>query len=223
MEYNQDDFLMLSGIQHFVFCRRQWSLIHLDLLWEENLLTAEGRQLHEKCHDAFSSENRGDVIISCAMSIFSRTLGVSGECDVVEFKRSEKGITLAGHEGCYTVFPVEYKRGSPKEDDCDILQLAAQAMCLEEMLVCEINYGALYYGEPKRRLQVEITSEMKQRVRDIFAEMHQYFRSGHIPKVKTSRRCSSCSLKELCMTKFQGITDVKKYLDESLGTGGEPL
>ncbi len=223
MEYNQDDFLMLSGIQHFVFCRRQWALIHLDLLWEENLLTAEGRQLHEKCHDAFSSENRGDVIVSRAMPVFSRTLGVSGECDMVEFKRSEKGITLAGHEGCYKVFPVEYKRGSPKEDNCDILQLAAQAMCLEEMLVCEINYGALYYGEPKRRLQVEITPEMRQRVRDIFAEMHQYFRSGHIPKVKTSRRCSACSLKDLCMPKLQGITDVRKYLDESLGTGGEPL
>lgn len=142
---------------------------------------------------------------------------------MVEFKRSEKGITLAGHEGCYKVFPVEYKRGSPKEDDCDILQLAAQAMCLEEMLVCEINYGALYYREPKRRLQVEITPEMRQRVRDIFAEMHQYFRSGHIPKVKASRRCSACSLKELCMPKLQGITDVRKYLDESLGTGGEPL
>ncbi|MCD7740721.1 MAG: CRISPR-associated protein Cas4 [Ruminococcus sp.] len=217
MEYREEDFLMLSGVQHFAFCRRQWALIHIEMLWEENLRTAEGEKLHDICHDGFFDESRGNVIISRAMPIFSRTLGASGECDVVEFKRSKTGINLDGREGNYTVYPIEYKHGEPKEDDCDIMQLAAQAICLEEMLVCEVKKGAIYYGKTRRRLEVEITMDIKNKVRESFEQMHRYIKDGHIPTVKTSRRCSACSLKELCIPKLQKITSVKKYLDENLG------
>ena len=129
MEYNEDSYLMLSGIQHFVFCRRQWALIHIDDVWAENERTTEGKLLHDNAHDAYRSESRGEVLISRAMPIFSRTLGLSGECDVVEFRKTvNQGILLHGRDGFYTVYPVEYKRGSPKENLCDILQLTAQLL-----------------------------------------------------------------------------------------------
>lgn len=139
--YEEEEFLQLSGIQHFAFCRRQWALAYIELQWAENVRTVEGKLLHEKAHDVMSRETRGDLLISRAMPVCSRELGISGECDVVEFHRAEGGILLQGHEGAFFVTPVEYKRGSPKKNHVDILQLAAQAMCLEEMLCCEIPSG----------------------------------------------------------------------------------
>ena len=94
MEYQEEDFLLLSGIQHFVFCRRQWALIHVEQQWEENVRTFEGRDMHENAHNPFFKEKRGDTLIVRAMKVFSRTMGVSGECDVVEFHESESGIFL---------------------------------------------------------------------------------------------------------------------------------
>ena len=141
MEYREDDFLMLSGIQHFIFCRRQWALIHIEQQWKENEHTIVGELLHKKAHDPYLAEKRGDVMISRALPVYSRSMGVSGECDIVEFHRAEDGIGLHGHRGLFRVFPVEYKKGSPKESEADILQLTAQAMCLEEMLSSDTAYG----------------------------------------------------------------------------------
>ena len=143
--YKEEDYLQLSGIQHFAFCRRQWALAYIELQWDENVRTVEGKLLHEKAHDPTNAEKRGDLIISRGMPVYSRELGISGECDVVEFHRSQDGITLFGRDGLYEVIPIEYKRGKPKENDVDILQLMAQALCLEEMLCCQIPFGYLYY------------------------------------------------------------------------------
>ncbi len=217
MEYNEEDFLMLSGIQHFAFCRRQWALIHIEMMWEENLRTVEGNNLHEKCHNEYSSECRKEVIISRGMPVFSRTLGASGECDIVEFRKSKEGITLNGRDGFYTVYPVEYKNGEPKSDDCDILQLAGQAICLEEMLGCEINAGALYYGKIRHRQKIELDDVVKGRVRDLFEEMHSCYRKGYVPKVKMTKACNACSLKNLCLPKLCKIKSVKDYLLINLG------
>lgn len=136
--YREEDFLQLSGIQHFVFCRRQWALSYIEMQWQENVRTAEGRILHEKAHDPSLKEKRGDLLIVRAMPVHSREMGVSGECDVVEFHKAPEGISLAGREGTYIAIPVEYKRGIPKTDDSDILQVAAQAMCLEKC--CVVRY-----------------------------------------------------------------------------------
>jgi len=221
MEYNEEDFLMLSGIQHFAFCRRQWALIHIEMLWEENLRTAEGNILHEKCHDEYSSECKNGVIVSRGMPVFSRALGASGECDIVEFRKSEEGIALNGRDGFYTVYPVEYKHGEPKTDDCDILQLAGQAICLEEMLGCEITMGALYYGKIKHRQKIELTDEVKHRVKDLFEEMHSYYGRGYVPKAKPSKSCNACSLKNLCLPKLCKTKSVKDYLLENLGAANK--
>jgi len=143
-EYREEDFLMLSGIQHFSFCRRQWALIHIEQQWQENVHTVEGDIFHRRTHDAFLTEKRKDVITSRGMPILSRIMGVSGVCDIVEFHRAEDGVSLHGHRGLFRIYPIEYKKGSPKDTEMDILQLTAQAMCLEEMLSAEIKEGAIY-------------------------------------------------------------------------------
>lgn len=220
-EYAEEDYLMLSGIQHFAFCQRQWALIHIDMVWEENQRTAEGQILHEKCHDAYSSESRGETIISRGMPVFSREMGVSGECDVVEFRKSKTGVSLFGREGLYTVYPVEYKRGEPKSSDIDILQLTAQAMCLEEMLGCEITEGALFYGQTKRRQKVVFSAELRAQVRAAFLQMHEYHRRGYVPRVKMTKACNACSLKDLCLPKMLKRVSAKKYLLECVNEQGD--
>jgi len=219
MVYNEDDFLQLSGIQHFAFCRRQWALIDIEQQWDDNLRTAEGELLHQNAHDSYRTESRGDVIISRGMPVFSRTLGASGACDIVEFRRCENGIALQGKPGTYAVYPVEYKRGSPKETDIDILQLAAQAICLEEMLACEIPAGAVFYEQTKHRLKVGLTAELKEQARALFEEMHSYFERGYMPCPKPSKSCNACSLKEICLPRLVKIRSAKSYNEENLGTG----
>ena len=143
-EYPEDKYLQLSGIQHFAFCPRQWALIHIEGIWEENYLTASGRVLHQRAHDGDFFEKRGDFISARALKIASRRLGISGVCDVVEFRKSGVGIALSGYEDLWIPYPVEYKRGKNKLDDWDRLQLCAQAICLEEMLGCHIPEGAIF-------------------------------------------------------------------------------
>lgn len=218
--YDEEEFLQLSGIQHFAFCRRQWALAYIELQWQENVRTVEGRLLHENAHDAGIKEKRGDLIIVRAMPVHSRELGISGECDVVEFHRSEEGIPLSGHAGKYAAVPVEYKRGRPKTNDVDALQVAAQALCLEEMLCCDIPYGAIYYGETRHREKIEFTEELRRKVQDMFAEMHKYYRQGYTPKVKWSKSCNACSLKDICLPVLNKNLSVKDYLDNKIKEEG---
>ena len=216
MEYREDDFLMLSGIQHFIFCRRQWALIHIEQQWKENEHTIVGELLHKKAHDPYLAEKRGDVMISRALPMYSRSMGVSGECDIVEFHRAEDGIGLHGHRGLFRVFPVEYKKGSPKESEADILQLTAQAMCLEEMLCCPVPEGALYYGETRRRTPVRFSPELRRQVQSAAEEMHQLFRRGHTPKARPGKFCGACSLKELCLPQLIRRESVSDYLNRAM-------
>ena len=216
VSYNASDYLLLSGIQHFVFCRRQWALIHIEQQWAENLRTTDGEIMHENAHSG-RNESRGDLLIMRSMNISSASLGLSGQCDVVEFHRDDSGITLSGREGRWQPYPIEYKRGEPKKDDCDALQLCAQAICLEEMLCCRIPEGALFYGETHRREKVEMTEELRQRVRDTAAEMHALYDRGHTPRVKPTKACNACSLKDLCMPKLMRTQPVNEYLAGWLG------
>lgn len=214
--YEEEDYLQLSGIQHFAFCRRQWALAYIEMQWAENVRTVEGKLLHEKAHDITGREKRGKILISRAMPVSSRKLGISGECDVVEFHCADKGITLHGYEGYYQVIPVEYKRGIPKTDHTDSLQLTAQAMCLEEMLCCEIPFGHLYYGGTRHREKVIFSDELRKKVQDMFQEMHSYFQKGYTPKVRWSKSCNACSLKDLCLPVLGKKKSVKNYIDERL-------
>ena len=214
--YHEEDFLAISGLQHFAFCRRQWALIHIEQQWQENLRTVEGHILHENAHDAFFTEKRGTVLISRGMAVQSRTLGVNGVCDVVELHASPDGVPIFGRGGKWIPIPVEYKRGSPKETDADRLQLCCQAMCLEEMLCCSIPEGALFYGEPRRRTVVLFTPELRETVRRDSDEMHQLYHRGHTPKAKPSKSCNACSLKELCLPQLVRRESVQTYLRRAM-------
>ena len=217
MDFKEEDFLQISGLQHFSFCRRQWALIHIEQQWLENLRTVEGEILHQKAHDSSLKEHRGNILITRDMPVFSATLGISGNCDVVEFHKTENGITLFGQEGLFQPFPVEYKHGAPRQDHANELQLCAQAMCLEEMLCCDILEGALYFGETHHRERIEFTNSLRQEVRDSLNEMHQMYQQHKTPKVKPSKSCNACSLKELCLPKLMRKKSVKTYLMEYLG------
>lgn len=210
--FTPEDCLMISGLQHFRFCCRQWALIHLEQQWAENLRTVEGGFLHERAHNEQLQERRGDLLTVRGLRVQSLTLGLSGVCDVVEFRQDARGVPLSGKEGQWLPYPVEYKRGVPKQDGCDELQLCAQAMCLEEMLCCEIPEGALYYGEPRRRLRVSLTKELREEVRSDAAQMHALYRRGHTPRVRRTKSCNACSLKELCLPGLQKSGSVRDYL-----------
>ncbi len=173
--------------------------------------------MHERAHDSGLREKRGDLIIARDLSVASASLGVSGTCDVVEFKRAPKGIPLPDEEGLFQPFPVEYKHGAPREDGANALQLCGQALCLEEMLCCDVPKGALYFGALRKRVEVEFTPELRREVRDTLEEMHQLYRRGHTPKVRPSKACNACSLKELCLPKLSRCGSVRSYLQKHMG------
>ena len=205
-EYSPEDLLPLSGIQHFLFCRRQWALIHVERQWQENALTAEGKILHSRADDPYFTEKRKGMIVARSVPVASLSLGLSGVCDVVEFTQSAQGVRLPGYVGSFLPAPVEYKRGKPKQEPSDAAQLCAQAICLEEMLAVAIPTGYLYYGQTRRRVAVELTGDLRDLVRKAAQEMHTYFRRGYTPQVKPFKGCKSCSLADVCLPLLQNKT-----------------
>ena len=213
--YEEEDFLQLSGVQHFLFCRRQWALICIENQWADNLRTVEGGILHERAHREALTEKRGNSIVTRGMRVFSRRMGISGQCDVLEFHRSDAGVPLDGWEGLWQPYPVEYKRGEPKQGNYDAAQLCCQAQCLEEMLCCVIPDGALFYGETKRREPVNFTDDLREEVTRTAAEMHALYQRGHTPKVKPAKHCNACSLKALCLPSLMTKPSVADYMREN--------
>lgn len=211
-----DNSLMISGIQHYMFCPRQWALIHIEQAWKENVLTIEGNHLHKKVDDPYIREKRGDKLYVRAMRVHSTNLPIHGVCDMVEFTRSTNGINIHGEEGLYTVKPVEYKRGKPKTHEADILQLTAQVMCLEEMLGTKICEADFYYHEVRRRLTIEVTEELRNKVRDIIVQMEKYYERRYTPRVKSGKHCSQCSLKDICLPELDKKETVESYVKRML-------
>jgi CRISPR-associated exonuclease Cas4 len=207
--YDTDDLIQLSALQHMAFCPRQCALIHVEQIWTESGRTAEGRIMHEHVHDE-SRESRGDVRIDYGVSLRSLRLGLIGKADVVEYHRQPDGLWLP--------FPVEYKRGKPKADDCDKVQLCAQAICLEEMLDVVIPEGALFYGQTRHRLDVVFDEALRRETEETAQQAHDLIASGHTPKPVYEKRCESCSLVAECLPKaIQKQRSVKTYLTRILG------
>ncbi len=220
-EYSLDELLPLSGIQHFLFCRRQWALIHVERQWQENLLTVEGRLLHKRVDDPFFTEIRSGVIIARSVPVASYRLGLAGVCDVVEFTESPQGVELPGRQGRYLPAPVEYKRGKPKKEPCDEAQLCSQAICLEEMLAVTIPRGYLYYGETRHREEILLSSDLRALVEKMSDEMHAYYQRGYTPRVKTSKACRSCSLADICLPGLQEKTlPASQYIRQTIEKEG---
>lgn len=213
MAYDDEDCLPLSGIQHLAFCARQFALIHIERLWEENILTFDGRAMHDRADDPFFLESRGTVLITRSVPLISRSLGLCGVADVVEFRKcAEAGVTLNGREGRWQPYPVEYKRGRVKVDDRDMVQVCAQAMCLEEMIGATITEGALFYGRTRRRQVVSLDSILRSRVTDLAREMHQAYENGLTPPPTKTKACKSCSLKDLCLPELSSRRSTRTYI-----------
>lgn len=214
--YAEEDYLMLSGIQHFAFCRRQWAMIHIEQQWAENYRTTAGELMHKKAHDEKSFEKRGDLLTVRGLRISSHELGLSGQCDVVEFHQNEDGIELFGYDGRWNPVPIEYKHGTSKENNADELQLCAQAICLEEMFQTKIPGGFLYYGENRRRSHIEFTESLRNQVEKFSREMHDLFKKGYTPNAKPTKQCKACSLENLCLPKLQKTMDVRAYIRQNV-------
>jgi CRISPR-associated exonuclease Cas4 len=212
MTYTEDDLLPLSALQRLLFCRRQCALIHIEQAWVENLYTAEGRIMHERV-DAGGQAARGDVRVENSVPLRSLRLGVTGKADAVEFHR--KTGTGKTKRVLWQPFPVEYKRGRPKKDNCDKVQLCAQAMCLEEMLDLEIPGGALFYGKTRRRQDVVFDAALRLETENAAKELHELFESRNTPKPVYEKKCETCSFVNLCLPKTIGSKrSANSYLND---------
>jgi len=211
--YDENDLLPLSALQHLLFCERQCALMHIEQAWDENRLTMEGRILHERVHAA-DDESRGNVRIVRGLRLRSRRLGLSGVADVVEFHRAENGAWIP--------FPVEYKRGKPKADPCDTVQLCAQALCLEEMLSIAVPAGALFYGTTRRRQDVAFDADLRRLTEETAQRLHGFLEGRVTPPPVFRPRCDNCSLKELCLPKAVGSRSARRYLQRMVAEAKEP-
>ena len=209
MAFTESDLLPLSALQHLLFCERQCVLIHVERLWEENLLTAEGRIAHEKV-DEGGAETRGGTRTVFGLPLRSFRLGLIGKADVVEFSEDDQGGAVA--------FPVEHKRGRPKQKDCDRVQLCAQAMCLEEMTGGTVAGGALFYGKTRRRENVVFDKALRRLTEETAARLHALIDAGETPRAEYAKKCKSCSLIELCMPK---VSAARRSVERYLRTAGE--
>lgn len=226
--YNEDDLLLISALQHLAFCPRQWGLMYLEGVWDENVLTVEGGQMHDRA-DEPGTEVRGDIRIARGLRLRSLRLGLTGKADVVEFHRvpdadegcappdsNRSGVRLDGVPGLWRPLPVEYKHGKPKANHCDEVQLCAQALCLEEMLQVAISFGALFYGKPRRRYEVSLDRALRAETETLAANLHELTRAAVTPPAKYEKKCRSCSLLSFCLPKATSGRSASRYLARAL-------
>lgn len=212
----EENLLMLSGIQHIAFCERQWALIHIEQQWVENVRTIEGSHLHERVDNPFEKDWRNGIVTMRSVSLISKVLGLTGVADVVELISTDSvlGCVLPERPGYWFLRPVEFKRGKPKTDERDEVQLCAQAMCLEEMHALKIANGSIYYGETRHRVEVQFTIELRAKVKELALKMHDLFNEGVTPLPILKKHCRQCSLVDICLPEcsynFQNVTDYLK-------------
>jgi CRISPR-associated exonuclease Cas4 len=202
--YDESDYIMLSALQHYMFCPRQCALIHIEQQWSENRYTAEGQVLHERA-DSNKSDTAGNIRIVRTLPLCSHRLGLTGQADVVEFHQDG------------TIFPVEYKRGKPKANRCDEVQLCAQALCLEEMLNTKIADGALFYGKRRRRTLIVFDATLRKLTEQVIDQVHNLLSAGVTPPASYGPQCDSCSLLNICLPQSCAKgRSVKLYMERML-------
>lgn len=211
--YTEEDLLMISALQHLLFCPRQCALIHIEQQWTENRYTAEGRIMHERV-DEVGRESRGRIRTAFGLPLRSLRLGLSGRADAVEYHRQDVDSAASPF---WQPFPVEYKRGKPKKNDADLVQLCAQAICLEEMHACSVPEGAIYYGKPRRRMAVIFDDALREETTEAARQLHQLIEGGRTPQARYEKKCDSCSLLSLCIPRVTGVRrSVLSYMVKAL-------
>ncbi len=218
MMYDDDQMLMLSGIQHYMFCPRQWALIHIEQQWEENRLTAEGQLLHKNVDDPTYRQKNGNTITLRAVHVASHTLGLYGITDAIELlpsETSENAITHPRYAGYWKPYPIEYKRGHPKPDERDEVQLTAQVICLEEMYDIHIPEAALFYYETRHREVIKIDKHLRHLTQELAEAMHKLFAEGVTPRATEQKSCRNCSLIDVCAPELTQKSSVATYLKKT--------
>lgn len=216
---NDEELIPLSRLQHLQFCPRQFALIHLEDIWDENVLTAQGRILHENADDPLFTEKRNDLIITRSVPLVSYALGLSGKADVIEFHQDKDGVALPNRKGLWHPIPVEYKRGKQKAGIEDEVQLCAQALCLIEMLGVAIPEGYIFYWETRTRSKVIFSDALKDTVRDLCDKAYYILETGKLPNPdRPIERCKRCSLIDSCVpeskTRKSALAYIKHQLEE---------
>jgi len=207
----EEDYLLISGIQHFMFCKHQWGLIHIEDVWQDNFLTYEGSLLHEKVHNPELNESRGDTFISRSVAVVSHKYKIQGVIDLIEFVKDASGLYIAERQAYYKPYIIEYKRGKPKEGLEDQVQLCAQAMAFEEMQDYVLDYGYIYYFQINRRIKIIFSRQLRKTVEDLIKEMNEYYNNKETPKPIKMKSCRSCSFTNYCSKNFSNKS-TKKYL-----------
>jgi len=207
---NEEDLIPISALQHALFCKRQYALIHIERLWEENRFTAEGKVLHERVDDVHH-ESRRDSIEEFGLAVRSMKYGLVGKCDLVEFEKHQDGTYK-------TIIPVEFKRGRKKADDYDLVQLCAQGLCLEEMFRVEIEAGQIYYLQEHRRTSVLMDEALRTKTIGLIETIMDIRSSGKTPAAEYEKeKCDRCSLVDLCMPRsMMRRSSVNRYIKDSM-------
>jgi CRISPR-associated exonuclease Cas4 len=205
MPYAESELLPISALQHLLYCERQCALIHIERLWAENLFTAEGNILHKKAHSR-KATTRPEARTLRALPLRSFELGLCGVADIVQQKPGEPPL------------PVEYKRGRPKKNDCDRVQLCAQALCLEEMTQQTIPRGELFYGKTRRRVVVEMTQELRDVTTQAARRLRLLVESRQTPLAVFGPKCERCSLQALCLPRLGRNGSARQSFDALLAT-----
>lgn len=190
-----EDTVPISALQHYLYCPRQCALIHVEQQWAENTRTAQGRLLHART-DVPGSEHRRGIRTVTAMPLHHGQLGLSGKADVVEFH---------ANGNVEQPFPVEYKRGRPKSHRADEVQLCAQALCLEEMFRQPVPSGALFYGETRRRTDVDFSADLRELTMATIDAVRTLLCTDRMPHAEyAAKRCDPCSLLDVCQPRLLG-------------------
>ena len=213
--FSDEDLLPISGLQHLTFCERQWALIHMEMEWDENVRTVEGKQLHESVHEQGTNVRSG-VRMARGLRLRSLALGLYGVADLMEFQPHDNGATLPELPGRWHPYPVEYKRGRKRYDRADETQLCAQALCLEEMLNVTVPKGAIFYGQPRRRSEIDLTADLRAEVSRLCSRARELYDSRKIPPPRAGKHCSNCSLEDVCMPNLAIKDKSAKYVTNIL-------
>lgn len=210
-----EDYIQISGIQHYMYCKRSWALIYIEDIWIDNFLTLDGNKVHERVHDSSNSETRKDKFFERGVYISSDEYGLTGQCDLIEYKNDPNGIQLRDKDGLWVIIPTEYKHGNGDSIDYDKYQLVAQMICLEEMFQTEIEYGYLYYKKSNKKIKIENTNEFKLMIKQITKEMRELIKRQYTPKIRKNKKCKNCSLYNECNPDVSYMQDVSTYLKEA--------
>ena len=209
-----EESIQISGIQHYMYCRRSWALLYIENMWKDNYLTLDGDAVHEKVHDTNVKESRKDVFYERGVYISSEKYNLSGQCDLIEYHKNKNGILLKGKDDLWVIVPTEYKHGNGDSIDYDKYQLIAQMICLEEMFLTKIEYGYLYYKKSNKRIKIENTEEIKKELKKIISEMQDLMKRKYTPKIRKNKKCKNCSLLEICNPQVSNLKNIKSYMKE---------